>query len=793
MNKNELIVVKKSLPMIKKDDEEKLPMIPVSYEMVDPSHYRFDFVISDSISVNMFESDRIIDVDDFIDFESEDGFEKSMKPYVEIAAACGSLIGLIGTFIDSSKIDKIGDLTEKDWNNIIIKIANYIGYDKNDYKGAQKYIQSRIQKIDVKYKDMVGENISKFTGNLATHPTIAGLCFSILSQFYKKKIYMNKEGEIKKTSLPKHYKIGGDVNTKIVFGIIYWLYNICVNSFISANDILNNLSIDKALLKIIKNIIKKIDKKAFLDKLPTNIEDAEEKLSKWLDDTFNKSEEKDNSVIDQIYAFMNRFFKNSIWVFVNDAVTKVAYLAIKVNSLIETGKINAIADIQDLDIEVLFPKENKVLSRMYLVSSATFVGANIGACVVKGIKGKKVAGRGFAECILTEINIVGIGRFIYACVNDSKYWIEDIKLLFNKENKNNNAESDNSIDIETLLKEDSVKQFMLDPEHSRILFSLENKAILFDIENSIKDKKAHKEEIELKKEWHKKWTEKINETWVDVDKWGFITDEEYLYDTIYQTSKDTEKTFQMYLLVLELLAFEPYVPLGSENDKKYSKLKYSDKYIDDVFVRRQTVVSQEEVEKIRKKLDTYNGIISGSTQRIFAGVGAVLVVTALTAGAAYAFAPIIAPIIAGGAVEGLSGAALTSASLAFVGGGSIAAGGLGMAGGTAIITGGGALLGLASTGTVSSLAVLTNNQKSIWIDSGKKLLAYSSVYLIDIKHDKKTVKAIYLSIKKYAASQEKLLNSIIIEKNDLDDQYIKNYKDSIKCLDRIVNEFEKLI
>ena len=116
-----------------------------------------------------------------------------------------------------------------------------------------------------------------------------------------------------------------------------------------------------------------------------------------------------------------------------------------------------------------------------------------------------------------------------------------------------------------------------------------------------------------------------------------------------------------------------------------------------------------------------------------------------------------------------------------------------MAGGTAIITGGGALLGLASTGTVSSLAVLTNNQKSIWIDSGKKLLAYSSVYLIDIKHDKKTVKAIYLSIKKYAASQEKLLNSIIIEKNDLDDQYIKNYKDSIKCLDRIVNEFEKLI
>ncbi len=51
-------------------------------------------------------------------------------------------------------------------------------------------------------------------------------------------------------------------------------------------------------------------------------------------------------------------------------------------------------------------------------------------------------------------------------------------------------------------------------------------------------------------------------------------------------------------------------------------------------------------------------------------------------------------MIAGEVVAGLSGAALTSASLAVVGGGSLAAGGLGIAGGTAIITGGGALLGM---------------------------------------------------------------------------------------------------
>ena len=42
---------------------------------------------------------------------------------------------------------------------------------------------------------------------------------------------------------------------------------------------------------------------------------------------------------------------------------------------------------------------------------------------------------------------------------------------------------------------------------------------------------------------------------------------------------------------------------------------------------------------------------------------------------------------------GLTGAAATSAGLAFLGGGAIAAGGLGMAGGTMFLIGGGALLG----------------------------------------------------------------------------------------------------
>lgn len=57
-------------------------------------------------------------------------------------------------------------------------------------------------------------------------------------------------------------------------------------------------------------------------------------------------------------------------------------------------------------------------------------------------------------------------------------------------------------------------------------------------------------------------------------------------------------------------------------------------------------------------------------------------------------APAIAVTLVGSNFAGLSGAALTSACLAYVGGGAIAAGGLGMSGGIATIVGGGAILGL---------------------------------------------------------------------------------------------------
>ncbi len=104
--------------------------------------------------------------------------------------------------------------------------------------------------------------------------------------------------------------------------------------------------------------------------------------------------------------------------------------------------------------------------------------------------------------------------------------------------------------------------------------------------------------------------------------------------------------------------------------------------------------SEFDFDKIIFDLDSVlrelNEVLKTAIKSIAIAAGITIAAVA-TAGA---FAPAIAVDLVGSNFAGLSGAALTSACLAYLGGGAIAIGGAGMAGGTIAIVGGGAALGL---------------------------------------------------------------------------------------------------
>lgn len=225
---------------------------------------------------------------------------------------------------------------------------------------------------------------------------------------------------------------------------------------------------------------------------------------------------------------------------------------------------------------------------------------------------------------------------------------------------------------------------------------------------------------------------------------------------------------------------------------KSSKLKVKTDYLGDVFCKGQNYIGNTDVKAIQKAYTYAIGTITGNRKRVAAAAVATLAVTAATAGGALFFAPEIAVLIAGDAVVGLSGAALTSASLAFVGGGSLAVGGMGMAGGTAILTGGGALLGLAGSGVTTAATVAVQSSESFVQSECSKLLAFCSEIAVKKYGRYDIVVLAQQGMQKCAEELRTEIEELSNKENKPDKKLISQMKKSLKCMDRCEKALEKL-
>lgn len=327
----------------------------------------------------------------------------------------------------------------------------------------------------------------------------------------------------------------------------------------------------------------------------------------------------------------------------------------------------------------------------------------------------------------------------------------------------------------------------LNSDQTRLLYSLQSMMVAFDILNT---KKA---DLALtKSNWKDEWEASVCES-LDVTRDEFfIRSGRQAFDLMEEISNDVEDRSWIDLLVLELSRLTPYYQLGLEENKSYKKLKVKTDYLGDVFCKGQNYIDDTDVKAIQKAYTYAIGTITGNRKRVAAAAVATLAVTAATAGGALFFAPEIAVLIAGDAVVGLSGAALTSASLAFVGGGSLAVGGMGMAGGTAILTGGGALLGLAGSGVTTAATVAVQSSESFVQNECSKLLAFCSEIAVK-KYGRYDIaslaqKGMQNCAEELRAEIEKLSNA----ENGPDKKLISQMKKSLKCMERCEKALEKL-
>lgn len=788
MSENQLVPKKAELPTPFKREEEETRLAVVNYEQIDSAHYSFLYLFDDDVEFRMNESDKTVDETDFIDANFDEGIEESDKIYYSVAAASGILTGAISMLhVTEEQLKAIDTFKEKDWKPIIVSAANLAGYKKNDYKGASKYLITRAVRTIEK-----NEKTKETLAILSEHPSLAGLVFSVIAQFSGKAVSINENGVISKHKLPDYYSIGETNAEKIVCAVLYWLFALAADEAISKRLVLDEIGISAPLMTKIKEFANF----PFMKKIPSNYAEAEKAFSQWLKKTIagaelyserDETEGKPNPLFALMGIVLN-IAEDSFPVLINECIVRSLFVLLRICSEVKERKISSFDELMDIPAASVLPQNGHLLSRMCLIASASFAAANIAGATLKAVRDKKTKGRKFSETFFAELNIAGIGRFLFACASDSKYWGEDIRVLLRRNEKA--KQSHTKTEHEPFEEDDAFRPLSLDATQTRILYCLESISVQYDISHTQKAEIA-----EHKSLWLSRWKELLLQGFgipIEQSEQFFFEDEKALYDGFYQLAQDQSNWGWFYLLAQELALFKPYYPLGCPEDKAFKKLKRDYNYVEDVFEKRQTVVNYKEINAIINTYSRYDGYVSGRTKRRIINYGATTAVVVASGGVALAFAPGIAAAIAGEAVVGLHGAALTSASLAFVGGGSLAAGGLGMAGGTAIITGGGALLGLAGSGSISAATMLLQASSEYWVRQGAKLLTYSKCVLCDFLKEKEYAKRILHQIELTVSDTGEKIKFLKAEDNDLDKEILKKAAEYLKYLKRCQSELQRL-
>lgn len=713
-------------------------------------------------------SDQIIfDFDSQIDLYSSN---LDMLDYV-ISISGGILSGLIDVFwVGELNLEHGQKIARKEIDKLVTEVAKKTGYKGNDLSAAVRHLESKFPIPSDKLTPRFGGGLQHHLRDFAHHPTIVGLIFSLLTQFTYKSYGTDEIGSFIIVEIPEDSLtlIGKDTPSKLLFGVIYWFFHLVSDMSGSSATIMKSggtgipgpiLSLAKELsvLPIFKNL--KVEDKTlsvFISKLFNGTllaqHDASGKIIKDTQLRFDLRTEIGLGI---------ELGKMAIPVMVNEGIVRLFYFFRRLAVEIKDKEVSTIADFKKIDWNYVKPINNPTLARMLTISTGVFTTIDISEAAIykKGI---------------FSVNVLGVGRFAIAVGQDVTWClkarnvkiakkiykeIQDVSFIRNKTLM---------INFDYL----NIEKFSLNIEQTEILYNLEYYKTLNDISNT-KQTKSNEKAIKLKNDWLDEWKEFITRGFPSFTQQeteiNWLTEQELLIRI--QDNNPLKEWFR--LVIIESIIFEPYFPLSVEvnlNGKSVISSKYKelqklnskfdksegDKYLSSLFTDK--YFNNNFVKRSRNSYDKYLFDLNQVMLKIVKNItipGAVSVATMIIASF---FVPTIAVFLVGSNFIGLSGAALTSASLAYLGGGAIAAGGFGMAGGALTIIGGGAVLGIGVGSGINGVLESEEQivKQNLILQSAKLLVSLKEIFL----SDENDLEYVYIVLNQYMLRMKELERNI---------------------------------
>lgn len=718
-----------------------------------------------------------------------------------VAIASGMACGLLDIlWVGEFDLQSGRSIASDKVDSFVKKTAEMLERKKfDDVKSAVKSLEERFPIPSDGNTPNFGGGLQHHIRDFAHHPTIVGLAFSLLTQFTEKSYGTDVNGVFLVVDVPKKSKpfIGNDVPQKILMGTITWFFHLV--SDVAGSSSTAGISGGTGIPGPILALAKEIATIPFFKDIKV---DADMSLSLFLSKMFNGSlmmqrDENGQIIKESVIKFDLRgelgvtleLCKQAVPVIANECIVRAFYFIRHLAMVMKENYVSCLADMKKIDWSSVKPANNPTIARMLTVSTGVFTALDIGEAIA-------------TQKYWVSVNYVGVGRFAVAIGSDVSWGlkarnVKKVRDAYEKIKQQTFRKAD--ADIYKRIGADmdiQMDKLGLSLEQTEILYNLEYYKTLNDIEHT--NIPITGESVkELKTEWLQDWQKFISDGFESFTQVSGAKMHWYSMDELQRCIAEQNPNKPWYrLILLESMLFEPYYPLGMEKDKKGNdvpckKYKHLNNPINgfkkgegDHFLNKQFTgkyCEKEYVKRLRKSYDKRMNELNEVLKTVITSLSITAVIAIVAVATAGALAGPIAVALVGSNFAGLSGAALTSACLAYLGGGAIAAGGAGMLGGTIAIVGGGAALGLGVGagvgGAVGSAGLL--GKKNTIMQSAKLLTSVREIFLND-EHDIEFSNSVYEQYLQNITEIEKGLVELRLKKDVAKGKEKKEIAETIK-------------
>lgn len=670
-----------------------------------------------------------------------------------VAACSGLLCGALDVlWVGEFDLSRGRAASSEAINGLVTRIARAVGCDGNDLQGAVRFLE-KLAPIpsDASTSDF-GGGLQHHLRDFAHHPTLAGLAFSLLTQFTGKVYGVNTAGAFLVLDVPERALglIGDTVPEKMLFGTLRWFLHLA--SDMAGSSSTAGLSGGTGIPGPLLSLVKELSATPLFRNVSVGDVPLPELLSKLFNGTLLAEHDASGHIIkDTQLRFdlrgelgaLSELGRQAIPVIANECIVRGFYLLRHLASEIARVHPRTLGDMRGISWKDVKPFGNPTVDRMLTIATGVFTGVDVAAAAT-------------SETWWLSVNYVGVCRFAVAVGKDVSWSLKarDLKRIrdaYEAIRANTFTKEDNAV-YDSMSEGLGLGKFGLTLRQTEILYNVERHKVLFDILRLEGD--VFEPAKEVKRDWLKRWSDIIRGDFPE-----FVGDKNAelhwlsLSELRAAIEEEGPKKPWLRLVLLEAMLFEPYYLLDPEGDDRSALQRlgdaagtklpfagYSEKACDEFLEGAFAIpfVESGYIRRLRKRHNDVSKQLNESLKGALIGLGVTAAsVLALVATASVAAAP-IATALVGSQFAGLSGAALTSACLAYLGGGAIAAGGMGMMGGTAAIVGGAAILGAGIGGAAGATArelFLFDKRRTIAY-SAKILTAVEEIFLND-EHDLK--------------------------------------------------------